>query len=147
MILTAFARPAKIASIQAQEVRGQGSVKNPKQREEKNMPDKAHRLKTCATKGIQVVERALAVVEFLAAGEILEWKTLEEVARGIGRQAGTPAPMSSCHRILITLVECGWAEKGPKGWRQDSAGIIRHSEYAQSYLNRKLAEHGRHTND
>jgi len=99
------------------------------------------------SRGIQAVERALAVVEFLAGGEILEWKTLEEVARGVGRQAGTPAPLSSCHRILITLVEKGWVEKGPKGWRQNSAGIIRHSEYAQSYLNRKLAEHRGHTND
>jgi hypothetical protein len=84
-------------------------------------------------RGIQAVERALAVVEFLAGGEILEWKTLEEVAQGIGRQAGTPAPLSSCHRILITLVECGWVEKGPKGWRQDSTGLMKHLDYAKQY--------------
>lgn len=93
------------------------------------------------SRGIQAVERALAVVEFLAAGEILEWKTLEEVAQG------AMVPMSSCHRILATLVEKGWAQKSPKGWRQDTAGIIRHSIYAQSYMDRKLAAHGRDSND
>lgn len=93
------------------------------------------------SKGIQAVARALAVVEFLAGGEILEWRTLEEVAQG------AEVPMSSCHRILETLVEKDWVEKGPKGWRQSTAGIIRHSEYAQSYLKRKLAEHRREIND
>lgn len=91
--------------------------------------------------GIQAVERALAVVEFLAGGEILEWKTLEEVA------AGAQVPMSSCHRILATLVNKGWAQKSPKGWRQDTAGIIRHSVYAQGYMERKLAAHGRNNDD
>jgi DNA-binding IclR family transcriptional regulator len=80
------------------------------------------------SKEIQTVERALAVVEFLAKGEILEWKTLKEVAEGVR------VPMSSCHRILQTLVEKEWVEKGPRGWRQGTAGLLKYGEYAKKYL-------------
>jgi DNA-binding IclR family transcriptional regulator len=85
------------------------------------------------SRGIQAVERALAVVEFLAGGEILEWKTLDEVAQG------AMVPMSSCHRILATLVDKGWVEHGPKGWRQGTGGLLKHGEYAKKYL-QKLGE-------
>jgi predicted transcriptional regulator len=90
------------------------------------------------SKGIQAVERALAVVEFLAAGEILEWKTLEEVAQG------AMVPMSSCHRILATLVDKGWVQKSPKGWRQDmdkQGGPMRMLRHLQDWIARLEAKY------
>ena len=69
-------------------------------------------MKTCATQGgIQAVERAVAVVSFLGSGEILEWRSVREVADGAG------APVSTCHGILETLAGLDWVEKGDKGYR------------------------------
>ena len=81
-------------------------------------------------RGIQVVMRTVAVVEFLSAGEILEWKTLEAIS------LGAAVPMSSVHRILETLVEAGWVQRNPNGsgWRQDTVEVVARAEYAQEYL-------------
>ncbi len=87
------------------------------------------------SKGIQAVQRTVAVVQYLAAGEILEWKTLEMIS------LGTALPMSSCHRILNALVEAGWVQRNPNGsgWRQDTVELVDRAEYAREYL-RKLKE-------
>ena len=77
---------------------------------------------------IQAVARALRVVAWLAQGEIREWKSIREVA------AGTGLPDNACFRILETLVAEKWAEKSGKGYRQDTAGLIRHAVYAQNYM-------------
>lgn len=69
-------------------------------------------MKTGAPKnGIQAVERAVAVVEFLGSGELLEWRSVREVAEGAG------APVSTVHGILESLAAAGWVEKTPKGYR------------------------------
>jgi len=85
---------------------------------------------------IQAVTRALKVVEFLAGGEILEWKSVREVAEGAG------VPENTAFRILETLAAAGWAEKGPKGYRQSLGGLVRHAVHAQRILNQKINEHG-----
>jgi DNA-binding IclR family transcriptional regulator len=77
---------------------------------------------------MRIVKRVLAVQRFLAGGEILEWRNLEEVAQGAG------VPRSTCHRILETLVEEGWAQRGPRGWRQDLVAMLARARYAQEYL-------------
>lgn len=81
---------------------------------------------------IQAAVRTLTVVEFLAAGEIDEWKTIREVA------AGTGLPENTCFRLLETLRFKGWAEKSAKGYRQDTAGLMQHLDYAKNYYVQKL---------
>lgn len=69
-------------------------------------------MKTGATqRGIQAVERAVAVVSFLGSGEIEEWRSVREVAEGAG------VPVSTCHGILESLAALSWVEKGDKGYR------------------------------
>jgi DNA-binding IclR family transcriptional regulator len=73
---------------------------------------------TCATKGLQVLERAVAVVEFLGSGKMEEWRSIREVAEGTGM------PESACYRILETLAAREWVEKSGKGYRLGSMKLI-----------------------
>jgi DNA-binding IclR family transcriptional regulator len=74
--------------------------------------------------------RILEVIEFLGQGEILEWKSIREVA------AGTGVSINMSYRLLETLAAAGWVEKGPRGYRQDLAGMMQRLGNAQSYFNR-----------
>jgi DNA-binding IclR family transcriptional regulator len=91
------------------------------------------------SRGIQTVMRTVVVVEFLSAGEILEWKTLEAIS------LGAALPMSSCHRILDSLVEAGWVQRNPNGsgWRQDTVELIDRGDYAREYLRQLKASWNR----
>jgi hypothetical protein len=77
---------------------------------------------------IAAAEKVLKVEDYLAQGEILEWRTVREVA-----EANDLSP-NEAHRCLHTLGKCGRAEKSDKGWRIYPAGIIRHSLYVREYL-------------
>ena len=77
---------------------------------------------------IAAAEKVLRVEDWLAQGEILEWRTVREVA-----EANQLSP-NEAHRCLHTLAKCGRAEQGGKGWRISPAGIIRHSLYVREYL-------------
>lgn len=90
---------------------------------------------------VQTVLNVLKVVEFLAGGEILEWKTIREVAEA------TALTHNMSYRLLETLVAAGWAEKTTKGYRQNSKALARHAYYAKEYLDRKYAEMQGSAND
>jgi len=83
---------------------------------------------------VQAALKALKVAEFLAGGEILEWKTIREVAEATG------LTHNLTYRLLETLVTAGWGEKSAKGYRQNSKALARHAYYAKEYLDRKYAE-------
>ena len=102
-------------------------------------------MKTCATKGVemkqgnlQVLERAIQVVEYLGSGEIDEWRSLREVA------AGTGMPESACYRILETLTAWNWIDKSPrgKGYRIGSMHLIGILFFIQDYYKQKLRDCG-----
>lgn len=80
---------------------------------------------------IAAAEKVLKVEDYLAQGEILEWRTVREVA-----EANDLSP-NEAHRCLHTLAKCHRAEQSGKGWRISPEGIIRHAIYAQDYLNRQ----------
>jgi len=85
---------------------------------------------------IQALHRGLLVIEYLAQGQIDEWKTIREVA------AATKLPENTCYRLLETLQAKGWAEKSGKGYRQGTKGLMTHLIYARDYYFKKLAERG-----
>jgi len=87
-------------------------------------------------KGMQVVERAVAVVEWLGSGELNEWRSLREVA------AGVEIPESACYRILETLAGRSWVDKAPKGYRLGSMHLIGLLVYMQGYYKQKLRDCG-----
>lgn len=80
---------------------------------------------------IAAAEKVLRVEDYLAGGEILEWRTVREVAEANQLSA------NEAHRCLHTLVKCGRAEQNDKGWRIHPEGIIRHSLYVREYLARQ----------
>jgi DNA-binding IclR family transcriptional regulator len=85
--------------------------------------------------GIQAVERVVAVVEFLGSGEILEWRSVREVAEGAG------VPVSTGHGTLESLAALGWVEKGSKGYRIGMQ-LLEIIIYMQKYHIRKLNDLG-----
>jgi DNA-binding IclR family transcriptional regulator len=80
---------------------------------------------------IAAAEKVLRVEDWLAGGEILEWRTVREAAEANDLSA------NEAHRCLHTLAKCGRAEQSGKGWRISPQGIIRHAVYIQDYLNRQ----------
>ena len=92
--------------------------------------------------GIQAVARAVAVVSFLGSGELLEWRSVREVADGAG------VPVSTCHGILETLESLGWVEKREgKGYRIGSVHLIGLLRNIQQYYAKKLSGLGVTIND
>jgi DNA-binding IclR family transcriptional regulator len=79
---------------------------------------------------IAAAEKVLRVEDYLAGGEILEWRTVREVA-----EANDLSP-NEAHRCLHTLAKCRRVEQSGKGWRIDCAGIIRYAIQAQECLMR-----------
>jgi len=80
---------------------------------------------------IAAAEKVLRVEDWLAGGEILEWRTAREVAEA------NDLSINEAHRCLHTLAKCGRAEQSGKGWRIDHVGIIRYSLYVREYLARQ----------
>ena len=85
---------------------------------------------------MQVLERAIAVVEWLGSGKLEEWRSIREIA------AGTGMPESAAYRILETLAARSWVDKGPKGYRFGSLHLFGLLIYAQQYYIKKLDELG-----
>ena len=83
---------------------------------------------------MKTVKSAIQVIEFLAAGDILGYRSLQEIADAVG------ISKNRVFRILSTLVTCQWAEKTDHGFRLAADGLIKHLVYAQNYLSR-LAKH------
>ncbi len=83
---------------------------------------------------INAVKSAIQVIEFLAAGDILAYRSLQEIATGVGLSK------EKVFRIISTLITCHWAEKTDHGFRLATEGLIKHLIYAQNYLSR-LAKH------
>lgn len=77
---------------------------------------------------VKALKGGLKVIEFLAGGDILGWKSVQEVADASG------VSKNRAFRILRTLRDCGWAEQGKKGFRQHGTGLMKHLVYAQRYL-------------
>lgn len=85
---------------------------------------------------IAAAEKVLKVEDYLAQGEILEWRTVREVA-----EANQLSP-NEAHRCLHTLAKCGRAEQSGKGWRMHPEGIIRHAIYAMDYFDNRRKSYG-----
>lgn len=81
---------------------------------------------------IAVVEKAFRVENFLASGDVLEWRSAAEIAKG------AMVTQNEAYRILKTMVACGRAEQGEKGFRTHR-GIVMHAIHVQDYL----AKHAR----
>lgn len=77
---------------------------------------------------VQLVADTIQVIEFLAGGDILAWKSLREVMEATG------VTKDKSFRILHTLLQCGWVEIGKKGFRQSSKGLMKHLVYAKKHL-------------
>lgn len=83
---------------------------------------------------IKAVKSAIQVIEFLATGDILGYRSLQEISTGVGLSK------EKVFRILSTLISCQWAEKTDHGFRLAADGLFKHLVYAQNYLSR-LAKH------
>ncbi len=77
---------------------------------------------------LAAAEKAFKVEDWLAGGELLEWRSIKETAEAVGLS------QNEAHRCLHTLVKCGRAEQSDKWWRISPDGIIRHAFYVQEYL-------------
>jgi DNA-binding IclR family transcriptional regulator len=69
---------------------------------------------------IAAAEKVLRVEDWLAGGEILEWRTVREVAEANGLS------LNQAHRCLHTLVKCGRAEQSDKGSFRAGQGIVKY---------------------
>ena len=86
---------------------------------------------------IAAVTAAIQVIEFLAAGDLLGYRSLQEITAGVGLSK------DKTFRILSTLVACRWAEKSDRGFRLAvETGLIQHLLYAQTYLSRLAQNYG-----
>jgi DNA-binding IclR family transcriptional regulator len=85
---------------------------------------------------ITAVKSAIQVIEFLAAGDILGYRSLQEISTAVG------ISKNRVWRILSTLISCHWAEKTDHGFRLATDGLIKHLVYAQNYLSRLSKHYG-----
>jgi DNA-binding IclR family transcriptional regulator len=83
---------------------------------------------------IGAVERAFRVEDFLAGGDLLEWRSVRQVAAGAG------VSEDQAYRILQTMLACGRAEQNEAGGFRAARGIVsyglRLSECLQGHLRR-----------
>lgn len=80
---------------------------------------------------IAAVEKAVRVENFLARGDLLEWKSVRQVARGAF------VTHNEAYRILKTLAGCGRVEQNQVeggGFRIATAGLINIAAYAHEYM-------------
>jgi DNA-binding IclR family transcriptional regulator len=85
---------------------------------------------------INSVKSAIKVVEFLATGDILGPRSLQDISAAVGINK------NAVYRILATLILCHWAEKTDFGFRLSVHGLINHLIYAQKYLTRLSEQYG-----
>ena len=78
---------------------------------------------------IKTVQQSLAVEDLLAKEFLLEWRTLQEIARG------SKLSTDCTYRILKTLSAHGRVEESDKGWRISPDGLIRYAFQVQAYFN------------
>ena len=69
---------------------------------------------------IGAVAKACKVEDWLASGDLLEFRSVREAAAGAGVTA------NEAHRILTTLVVCGRAEQNAQGSYRLSRGIVKY---------------------
>jgi DNA-binding IclR family transcriptional regulator len=69
---------------------------------------------------INTVVKAFRVEDWLAAGDLLEFKSIREVAAGAG------VSENEAYRILQTMVACGRAEQHDKGGFRLCRGIVKY---------------------
>jgi len=72
-------------------------------------------------KVIGAVVKAFRVEDWLASGDLLEFKSVREVAAGAGVTA------NEAHRILKTLAACGRADQNGQGSYRLSRGIVKYA--------------------
>jgi DNA-binding IclR family transcriptional regulator len=70
-----------------------------------------------ANVGNKGLKKGLEVFRTLLSGEIMMWRTLDEVAEAAGLSR------NEAYAALIILAEYGWAEKGAKGFRAAASGL------------------------
>jgi len=85
---------------------------------------------------IGTVKKALELEDWLASGDLLQWRTLREVMEGLGLK------QNEAYRLLKTLAAAGRVEEGPKGWRISPHGVIRHSFRVAEYFQAEAARFG-----
>lgn len=85
---------------------------------------------------MKTVKSAIQVIEFLAAGDILGYRSLQEISASVG------LTKNQVFRILSTLIVCHWAEKSDHGFRLATDGLFKHLVYAQNYLTRLSKHYG-----
>ena len=69
---------------------------------------------------IGAVVKAFRVEDWLAAGDLLEFKSIREVAAGAG------VSENEAYRILKTMAACGRADQNDKGSYRLSRGIVKY---------------------
>ena len=69
---------------------------------------------------IGAVVKAFRVEDWLASGDLLEFRSVREVAAGAGVTA------NEAYRILQTMVACGRAEQNDKGSFRVCRGIVKY---------------------
>ena len=85
---------------------------------------------------INSVKSAIKVIEFLATGDILGPRSLQDISSAVGINK------NGVYRILCTLIVSHWAEKTDYGFRLSVDGLIKHLVYAQNYLTRLSDQYG-----
>ena len=68
------------------------------------------------------------MVKYLLTGEILEWKSLDQVAIGAG------VSRNEAYAALNVLIDEGWVEKCDKGFRSCYSGLVHYVVQAQECL-------------
>jgi DNA-binding IclR family transcriptional regulator len=76
----------------------------------------------------KALHKGLAVQKSLLSGEILEWKSLDEVAAAAG------VTRNEAFQALGTLEEFGWVEKSARGFRAAASGLATITAAAQECL-------------
>ncbi len=89
-----------------------------------------------APAGNKTAHKVIRVVDYMVTGQILEWKSLEEVAGATGLSR------NEAYSILTALVENLWVEKSPKGFRANYPGLARYTIEAQECLARQAQRLG-----
>ncbi len=85
---------------------------------------------------ITPVKSAIQVIEFLATGDILAFRSLQEISTATG------ISKDRAFRILSTLITLHWAEKKEPGFRLSFDGLFKHLVYAQNYYSRLAKQYG-----
>ena len=84
----------------------------------------------------KALKKGLKVTHFMLTGEILEWKSLDEVAAGAG------VSRHDAYAALNALVQEEWAEKSDKGYRACYTGLVQYLLAANECLMKQAGRLG-----